>query len=153
MEQEETKVSRAKKIHKILTYDGWTAVQDDHNRDGYRLEKITKEEGHRAVCVLDLAIKMPTPLEGADEDLNSILIHINGIQPVPDASECGSGKCDDDKHRVNKSNFRKELRALLNTHNIEQFSSTPDYILADYLMDCLETFEGNTIARDIHLDC
>lgn len=40
--------------------------------------------------------------------------------------------------------FYEELSALINKHSKEQASGTPDYILADYLVGCLEVF-GTTI--------
>lgn len=40
----------------------------------------------------------------------------------------------------NKSKFAKELRGLINSYSIENGSNTPDFILAEYMMRCLETF-------------
>ena len=34
--------------------------------------------------------------------------------------------------------FRKELTGLINKHSLENGSDTPDYIIADYLIRCLE---------------
>lgn len=34
--------------------------------------------------------------------------------------------------------FRDELRDLINKHGIEQCGDTPDYMLAEYLCDCIE---------------
>ena len=39
------------------------------------------------------------------------------------------------------SQFRKELETLLNCNNQEAGSDTPDFILADYLADCLAAFD------------
>jgi hypothetical protein len=36
--------------------------------------------------------------------------------------------------------FRRELRDLLNRFSMENGSNTPDYILADYLIDCLKAW-------------
>lgn len=44
--------------------------------------------------------------------------------------------------------FRKELEELINRHSLENLSDTPDYILADYLIDCLDTFNKAVGARD-----
>jgi len=38
------------------------------------------------------------------------------------------------------SNFLPELRELLNKHSKEGVSDTPDFVLACYLRDCLDTF-------------
>jgi len=34
-------------------------------------------------------------------------------------------------------NFRKELEVSINSYNMEDISDTPDFILAEYLEDCL----------------
>lgn len=39
--------------------------------------------------------------------------------------------------------FRRELAEVINRYSQENSSGTPDFILADYLIRCLETF--NTI--------
>jgi len=36
--------------------------------------------------------------------------------------------------------FQRELSALINKHNIESISNTPDYILAMYLRNCLDAW-------------
>ena len=38
------------------------------------------------------------------------------------------------------SPFEKALKDVLNQHSIENASDTPDFILATYLIDCLEAF-------------
>jgi len=43
--------------------------------------------------------------------------------------------------------FRKKLETLLNSHCKENISDTPDFILAKYLVDCLESFDQATIRR------
>lgn len=42
--------------------------------------------------------------------------------------------------------FRQELEALLNHHCKENGSDTPDFILAEYLNDCLSAFD-KAVAR------
>jgi len=39
-----------------------------------------------------------------------------------------------------KTNFKHELRGLINKYSLENGSDTPDYILADHLIDCLKNF-------------
>lgn len=39
------------------------------------------------------------------------------------------------------SKFRKDLEVLINQNSIENGSNTPDFILADYLVDCLKAFD------------
>lgn len=45
-------------------------------------------------------------------------------------------------------NFEDELTALLNKYNQEGRSGTPDFLLVQYLLRCLEAFEETTRRRD-----
>lgn len=36
--------------------------------------------------------------------------------------------------------LEQELKALLNRHSVENRSNTPDFILAQYLIQCLDAF-------------
>jgi len=42
--------------------------------------------------------------------------------------------------------LREDLQELLNFHSAENGSDTPDFILVDYLVGCLEVFD-RTLAR------
>ena len=44
--------------------------------------------------------------------------------------------------------IEKELEHLINKHSQERASNTPDFILAQYLQECLATFANATKARD-----
>ena len=44
--------------------------------------------------------------------------------------------------------FEKELSALINKHGLERPSDTPDYILANYLQECLACFNEAMINRE-----
>jgi hypothetical protein len=44
--------------------------------------------------------------------------------------------------------FRKELEALLNSHSQENGCNTPDFVLADYLCNCLRAFDTAVNARE-----
>lgn len=44
-------------------------------------------------------------------------------------------------------NFEKELENLINKYSIENESNTPDYILAQYMLKCLEAFNEAAKAR------
>jgi hypothetical protein len=46
-----------------------------------------------------------------------------------------------------KTDFRKELENLINKYSKENGSDTPDFILADYLADCLAAFDRAVRAR------
>lgn len=44
--------------------------------------------------------------------------------------------------------FKRELAELINKYCIENVSNTPDFIIADYLCACLDTFHSNVNMRD-----
>ncbi len=46
------------------------------------------------------------------------------------------------------SEFKEQLSALINRHNRESNSDTPDFILAEYLSRCLEAFDWATRRRE-----
>ena len=50
-----------------------------------------------------------------------------------------------------KKTFKKELLSLINTYCMEADSDTPDYILAEYMVQCLKLFNKSTQARDMHM--
>ena len=43
--------------------------------------------------------------------------------------------------------FKEELEHLLNKHNQEACSDTPDFILANFLVFCLAAFDASTAQR------
>ena len=47
-------------------------------------------------------------------------------------------------------NLHRDLTRLLNCHSLENGSDTPDYILANYILDCLEAFDRTVQAREKH---
>jgi hypothetical protein len=49
-----------------------------------------------------------------------------------------------------KGSFSDCLKSLINKHSIENDSDTPDYILAEYLKQCLNTFGMCVRRRDKH---
>jgi hypothetical protein len=44
--------------------------------------------------------------------------------------------------------FRQELAGLLNRYSMENASDTPDFLLADYLIECLRALDTAIRARD-----
>ena len=49
---------------------------------------------------------------------------------------------------MDKVALQNELTELLNKHSAENVSDTPDFILARYIMDCLEAWSRATRERD-----
>ena len=47
-----------------------------------------------------------------------------------------------------KEGLRKEIERVLNVHNAEAGCDTPDFILAEYLMDCLKAFDKYVKRRE-----
>ena len=46
------------------------------------------------------------------------------------------------------SEFEKRLAALLNEFSMENASNTPDFLLADYLINCLNSWNACVVARE-----
>ena len=46
-----------------------------------------------------------------------------------------------------KLSFVEELEKLINRHSMENRSNTPDYILAEYLGNCLYNFNDTVVKR------
>ncbi len=46
----------------------------------------------------------------------------------------------------NRAAFTETLRHLINFHSMENGSNTPDFMIAEYLTDCLENF-NNTLQK------
>ncbi len=44
--------------------------------------------------------------------------------------------------------LREEIEQAINKNNAENGSDTPDFILADYLMDCLTAYDKSVNARE-----
>jgi len=51
------------------------------------------------------------------------------------------------KHAEDPS-FKEELESLLNKHSMENASDTPDWVLANYLIGCLEVFNETVKIRN-----
>lgn len=48
---------------------------------------------------------------------------------------------------TNRTGFRAELETLINRHSKESGSDTPDFILADYMADCLDAYDKAVTRR------
>jgi hypothetical protein len=49
---------------------------------------------------------------------------------------------------TNYSDLRDEIAAVINSHSAENGSDTPDWLLARYLMRCIEAFDEAVRARE-----
>lgn len=69
---------------------------------------------------------------------------MNKTKPDFAASELSAVLDDGDS---NRTGFRAELEALINRHSKENCSDTPDFILADYMADCLDAYNKAVTRR------
>jgi hypothetical protein len=53
-----------------------------------------------------------------------------------------------EKELISTENLQEKLKILLNQYSRENISNTPDFILAEYMMDCLKSFEYAVMRRD-----
>ena len=44
--------------------------------------------------------------------------------------------------------FREEIESVINRYSMENGSHTPDFILAEYLISCLMSFDKAVISRE-----
>jgi hypothetical protein len=49
---------------------------------------------------------------------------------------------------MNREQFKEELEHLINKHSMENGSNTPDFVLTDYLMGCLDNFNRIIQSRE-----
>lgn len=49
---------------------------------------------------------------------------------------------------MEKSKFQIDLEKLINRYSLEKDSDTPDFILAEYLNNCLKNFNNTIKMRD-----
>ena len=48
---------------------------------------------------------------------------------------------------IKQEKLRDEIESVLNKHSAENGSGTPDFILAQYLIDCLKAFDNAATRR------
>jgi hypothetical protein len=54
----------------------------------------------------------------------------------------------DKQNKDNRTDFEKELEVLINKHNVEKDSNTPDFLIATYLMGCLQNWNISVKNRE-----
>lgn len=55
------------------------------------------------------------------------------------------GKQENDKKQ---DEFKRDLTQLLNKHSLENLGNTPDFILAEYIIECLKNYSFTVTRRD-----
>lgn len=56
----------------------------------------------------------------------------------------------EDREASKKLSFKEELEQLINKHSLENESDTPDYVLAEYIQDCLNSFNKAVNRREMY---
>jgi len=51
-----------------------------------------------------------------------------------------------------RKDLKDDLAELLNQHSMEQASETPDYVLAEYMLGCLYTYEKAIVGKELFWD-
>ena len=93
----------------------------------YSCPKCHGQVGHLVNCPDGVAFTKPL---GSDNEQNTMLAY--------QGSEGGE----------EEMTFAKDLEHLINKHSIESASNTPDFILAQYVLGCLEAFNCATQQRE-----
>jgi hypothetical protein len=52
---------------------------------------------------------------------------------------------------MNKERFKRILKQCINQCCMKNGSDTPDYVLTEYLIACLEAFDNAVKKRDVHM--
>jgi len=77
---------------------------------------------------------------GLDHEVTEVKIN---CRQNPDMGETYPVKpMKNDDHCLNIKDFQKDLEKLINRHSKENGSNTPDWVLASYLVRCLEAFDA-----------
>jgi hypothetical protein len=66
----------------------------------------------------------------------------------PRPTEVGTVVAKPKKHKINYKKFQRELETLINCYSMENGSNTPDWVLAEYLVNCLKNFDTTSRARE-----
>ena len=61
------------------------------------------------------------------------------------------GKLNEMPDRIRPTTFRSDLTSLINKHSKENGSDTPDYLLANFLIACMDAFDLTVRRRDEHI--
>lgn len=69
---------------------------------------------------------------------------------APSAPQEDMGAAVSDGYSVTDVDMLDGLRALINSRSRENYSDTPDFIMAQFLLECLTAFESAVRARDVY---
>lgn len=74
-------------------------------------------------------------------------MELNDVPVTVEENQFFSSEEDTARKLANEQAFQKDLEDLINRHCMENGSDTPDFMLAEYLMDCLRNFNAVTAKR------
>jgi hypothetical protein len=144
-----------------------TIVKDACNNDENEIAELPLIRIECSVRLVALLESHPNFITTPNIDINS-KIHLVGTygkfeiyrnMTINESVECFCFGIGNDKHAVclsfdweklnsivKTNEFKKELSQLINSYSMENGSDTPDFILAEYLKNCLDNF-NNIISK------
>ncbi|HMC01390.1 MAG TPA: helix-turn-helix transcriptional regulator [Flavobacteriaceae bacterium] len=108
-------------------------------KKGYTQKKFAALIGKSATTVSNLGQGKFSPTPQTIEKMCEVLgieIKFYAVEKVPTIG------------KSNQDQFRRDIEAIINKHNLEKGSSTSGFILAEYLQDCLHIFDKAVNKRD-----
>jgi len=113
------------------------------DKEAYLLNETLKR-------IFDLADTDVSPLdEEAELKLRELLAD---IWVLSDDALKAQGEDQDDIEGVEIA-LRKDIETAINRNNAEHASNTPDFILAEYITDCLAAYDKSIAAREAYYGC
>lgn len=109
----------------------------------WKIEVVQGTEG-AAMYINDYRVAGPKPWGGGT---------VAYKWAVSDSDFLGAGLTDrraPQGEPVAERTLRDDIRSALNYHSAENASGTPDFILANFLIDCLDAWNGAMEARTFH---
>ena len=98
---------------------------------------------------ISFEVKARPRQEGFNHDANKIPINFDKLEWLDENDTSDSENISKTASESMPSDFKKELMSLLNRHSKEQDSNTPDFIIAEYLLSCLKTFNESVTNRTL----
>jgi len=114
----------------------------------------TSPKGGPFIGTCTLCGKTDLPIGAATQDCENVRgltqdeAVVEAITGVPAGIAVQPPGMDAEYFKEREARFRKELEHLINRHSRENGSDTPDFILAEFLADCLAAWDKNLTRRE-----
>jgi hypothetical protein len=69
-------------------------------------------------------------------------------QPITSSHDRAPTLTEAQRAHLRREAFRKDIEHAINRHSMENGSNTPDFILAEYLVNCLDAWERGISERN-----